>query len=54
MKRNLTLKNYKKSEKEEVVAPSPSNETLDFLKSFARAYYADELLPAPLSGICVN
>lgn len=51
MNKNSTLKDNKLIVKKE---PEPSQKTLDFLKMFARAYYADKKAKSPLSGIILN
>lgn len=53
MKKNYTHKLCKSVDNgREVVAPAKS--TLDFLKQFARTYYAEKSLPRSLNEFCVN
>lgn len=53
MRKTITPKeNDADGKKEKVVAPS--NESLNFLKAFARSYHADKSLPESLCGYCVN
>lgn len=52
MKRDITIKlNEKNSQKKVVV---PSDETLNFIKQFARSYVVAKQLPDSISGFCVN
>lgn len=51
MYKNSTLKGNNLIEKKE---PKPKLKTLDFLKKFARSYYADSKLPQPLNGTILN
>lgn len=43
---------YRLEQEERVVAPS--ERTLDFLKSFARVYYAEKSLSSKINGFCLN
>lgn len=52
MKKIVTIKKRKKQIEEEVVAPSES--TLDFIKMFARTYYVDKKITAPINHFCIN
>lgn len=55
MRKNITPKTSNEINKqnyEEVVAPS--KKTLDFLRSFARAYHVEQSLRNGLNGLCVN
>ncbi len=51
MNKNSTLKGKKLINKKEL---SPTSKTLDFLKMFARSYYADKNLPAKLNSTMLN
>lgn len=54
MKKTITPKLNKdvRPKTQEVVAPS--DQTLDFLRLFARTYYVDKSLPSPINEVCVN
>jgi len=51
MNKNSTLKGNNLIEKKE---PRPSLKTLDFLKKFARSYYADKEIPQNINETILN
>ena len=51
MNRNITLKGNNLIEKKEL---KPKLKTLDFLKQFARVYYAEKDLPVQINGTILN
>lgn len=40
------------TKEEKVVVPS--NQTIDFLKLYARSYYAHKTMPKAFNSICIN
>lgn len=51
MKKNFTRENIDNKKKKVVV---PSDNTLNFLKQFARIYYYEESLPDPMNKFYMN
>lgn len=54
MKKNYTPGLTKKNRKEEKEVVAPSDNTLEFLKLFARTCHIEQSLPQGLKEVCVN
>lgn len=52
MKKIVTNKKLGRRGEKEVVAPSEN--TLDFIKMFARTYYVDKNIVDPINNVCIN